>query len=367
VLDRIHVLEGRQLVLLNIDEVIRIIRSADEPRPALMERFGLSERQAEDILEIRLRQLARLEAIRIEQELKELREDQARLEDILGSATALKRLVIREIEADVKAFGDDRRTLVQEERKAVVEVRVIDEPVTVVVSQRGWVRSLKGHEVDPATLQFKPGDGLGSFFACRSVDTLAVLGSNGRAYSVAVSSLPGGRGDGAPITTFIDLESGTQPAWYHAGPADTRLLLTSSGGFGLIALAGDLHGRNRGGKAFLTLEPGDQVLVPAAVQPSHHQVACLAADGRLLVFGLDELKLQSGGGKGLTLMDVDKDAPLVSVTSFGEALRIVGLGRGGKPKEEDLRPSALATYVGRRARKGRRIEGFPKPLKLASL
>ncbi len=367
VLDRIHVLEGRQLVLLNIDEVIRIIRSADEPRPALMERFGLSERQAEDILEIRLRQLARLEAIRIEQELKELREDQARLEDILGSATALKRLVIREIETDVKAFGDDRRTLVQEERKAVVEVRVIDEPVTVVVSQRGWVRSLKGHEVDPATLQFKPGDGLGSFFACRSVDTLAVLGSNGRAYSVAVSSLPGGRGDGAPITTFIDLESGTQPAWYHAGPADTRLLLTSSGGFGLIALAGDLHGRNRGGKAFLTLEPGDQVLVPASVQPSHHQVACLAADGRLLVFGLDELKLQSGGGKGLTLMDVDKDAPLVSVTSFGEALRIVGLGRGGKPKEEDLRPSALATYVGRRARKGRRIEGFPKPLKLASL
>jgi topoisomerase-4 subunit A len=367
VLDRIHVLEGRQLVLLNIDEVIRIIRNADEPRPALMERFGLSERQAEDILEIRLRQLARLEAIRIEQELKELREDQARLEDILGSATALKRLVIREIETDVKAFGDDRRTLVQEERKAVVEVRVIDEPVTVVVSQRGWVRSLKGHEVDPATLQFKPGDGLGSFFACRSVDTLAVLGSNGRAYSVAVSSLPGGRGDGAPITTFIDLESGAQPAWYHAGPADTRLLLTSSGGFGLIALAGDLHGRNRGGKAFLTLEPGDQVLVPAAVQPSHHQVACLAADGRLLVFGLDELKLQSGGGKGLTLMDVDKDAPLVSVTSFGEALRIVGLGRGGKPKEEDLRPSALATYVGRRARKGRRIEGFPKPLKLASL
>ena len=367
VLDRIHVLEGRQLVLLNIDEVIRIIRSADEPRPALMERFGLSERQAEDILEIRLRQLARLEAIRIEQELKELREDQARLEDILGSATALKRLVIREIEADVKAFGDDRRTLVQEERKAVVEVRVIDEPVTVVVSQRGWVRSLKGHEVDPATLQFKPGDGLGSFFACRSVDTLAVLGSNGRAYSVAVSSLPGGRGDGAPITTFIDLESGTQPAWYHAGPADTRLLLTSSGGFGLIALAGDLYGRNRGGKAFLTLEPGDQVLVPASVQPSHHQVACLAADGRLLVFGLNELKLQSGGGKGLTLMDVDKDAPLVSVTSFGEALRIVGLGRGGKPKEEDLRPSALATYVGRRARKGRRIEGFPKPLKLASL
>ena len=367
VLDRIHVLEGRQLVLLNIDEVIRIIRNADEPRPALMQRFGLSERQADDILEIRLRQLARLEAIRIEQELQELGEERTRLEDILGSPATLKRLVVREIETDAKTFGDDRRTLVQEERKAVAEVRVVDEPVTVVVSQRGWVRALKGHEVDPAALQFKPGDALGSVFACRSVETLAVMGSNGRAYSVAVASLPGGRGDGAPITTFIDLESGTQPAWYHAGPADTRLLLASSGGFGLIALAGDLHGRNRGGKAFLTLEPADQVLTPATVLPSHRQAACLAADGRLLVFGLEELKLQSGGGKGLTLMDVDAGAPLVSVASFGETLRVTGQGRGGKPKEEDLRPSALAAHLGRRARKGRRLEGFPKPMRLSPL
>jgi topoisomerase-4 subunit A len=366
VLDRIHVLEGRQLVLLNIDEVIRIIRNAEEPKAALVERFRLSDRQAEDILEIRLRQLARMEAIRIEQELQALREEQARLDDVLATPAALKRLVVREIEADARAFGDDRRTLVQEERKVVVEVRVVDEPVTVVVSQRGWVRALKGHEVEAAALQFKPGDALGSVFACRSVDTMAVLGSNGRAYSVAVASLPGGRGDGAPITTFIELESGTQPAHYHAGPPDARLLLANSGGFGLIAQAGDLYGRNRGGKAFLTLEPGEQVLAPALVSPAHRLVGCLAGDGRLLVFGVDELKLQSGGGKGLTLMDVDAAAPLVAVVSFGAVLRVTGQGRGGKPKDEDLRPAALAAYLGRRARKGRRLEGFPRPMKLVA-
>jgi topoisomerase-4 subunit A len=149
VLERIHVLEGRQLVLLNIDEVIRIIRNADEPKPALIERFTLSERQADDILDIRLRQLARLEAIKIEQELKGLREEQARLEDILGSAAALKRTLITEIAADAKAHGDARRTLVQAERRAVAEIRLVDEPVTVVVSAKGWVRALKGHEVDP--------------------------------------------------------------------------------------------------------------------------------------------------------------------------------------------------------------------------
>ncbi len=148
VLDRIHVLEGRQLVLLNIDEVIRIIRHADEPKPALIERFRLSDRQAEDILEIRLRQLARLEAIRIEQELKDLNDQRGRLEEILASPATLKRTLIREIEADAKAHGDARRTLIQEERRAVAEVKVVDEPVSVVVSLKGWVRALKGHEVD---------------------------------------------------------------------------------------------------------------------------------------------------------------------------------------------------------------------------
>ena len=180
VLDRIHVLEGRQLVLLNIDEVIRIIREADEPKAALIAAFKLSDRQAEDILEIRLRQLARLEAIRIEQELAQQRSEQSKLEDIIASPAALKRTLVREIEADAKQFGDARRTLIQADKRAVAEIKVVDEPVTVVVSLKGWVRALKGHEVAPAALQFKAGDALYACFACRSVDPLVVIGRNGR-------------------------------------------------------------------------------------------------------------------------------------------------------------------------------------------
>ncbi|MBL8287065.1 MAG: DNA topoisomerase IV subunit A [Rubrivivax sp.] len=364
VLDRIHVLEGRQLVLLKIEEVIRIIRNADEPKPALIARFKLSDRQAEDILEIRLRQLARLEGIKIEQELKDLRGEQGKLEEILGSPAALKRTVTREIEADAKQFGDARRTLVQEEKRAVAEIRVVDEPVTVVVSRKGWVRALKGHEVEAATLQFKTGDELYGTFACRSVDTLVVFGSNGRVYSVAASALPGGRGDGQPITTLIDLEAGTQPVQYLAGPAETTLLLANTGGYGLLAKAGDLHGRNRGGKSFLALEANEHLLPPVTVLPEHAQVACLSLDGRLLVFGLEELKLQSNGGRGLTLIDVDAKAPLVSVATFAATLRVQGQGRGGKAKEETLGKAELAGHVARRARKGHKIEGFQKPTRL---
>ncbi len=358
--ERIHILEGRQLVLLNIDEVIRIIRNADEPKPALIERFGLSERQAEDILDLRLRQLARLEAVRIEQELKEQREQQAKLEDILATPAALKRTVAREIEADAKAHGDARRTLVQEDKRVVAEVKIVDEPVTLVASLKGWVRALKGHEVDATTLQFKPGDGLYGVFLCRSVDALAVLGSNGRAYSVAVAVLPGGRGDGAPITTLIDLEAGTSVAHYFAGAAQTTLLLAGTGGFGLLAQAGDLASRQRGGKAFLTLEAGEHVLPPVAVDAAHAQVACLTIGGRLLVYPLDELKLQSKGGRGLTLIGLDgpKDA-LVSVASFADSLRVIGVSlRGAKPRDETMKAAALVPHQGKRARKGRAVQGM---------
>jgi topoisomerase IV subunit A len=362
VLDRIHVLEGRLLVLLNIDDVIRIIRNADEPRPELMARFNLSERQAEDILEIRLRQLARLEHIRIEQELRELRAEQGKLDDILNNPGSLKRAVMKEVEADSKAHGDDRRTLVQEEKKAVAEIKVVDEPVTVVVSTKGWVRALKGHDIDAASLAFKAGDTLYGAFACRSVDTLLVWGTeakgSGRVYSVPTSVLPGGRGDGVPITTLVDLEVGTQVSHFWAGAADTTLLLANTAGYGLLAKAADMVGRNKGGKSFLTLDAGARVLPPVPVASSHKQVACLALDSRLLVFQLDELKLQSAGGKGLTLMDVGKEAPLVSVASFADVLRVLGSGRGGKAKDELLKGAALAEHVGKRARKGRTLQAI---------
>ncbi len=363
VLARIHVLEGRQLVLLNIDEVIRIIRESDDPKAALIARFALSEIQANDILDIRLRQLARLEAIKIEQELKELRIDQGKLEEILNSPSALKRTLIKEIELDAKVHGDDRRTLIQAEKKAVAEVKVIDEPVTVVVSLKGWVRGLKGHEIDAATLAFKAGDAIYGTFQCRSVDALLVFGSNGRVYSTPVAQLPGGRGDGQPITSLIDLESGTQPAHYHAGPAQQTLLLTGTGGFGLLARVGDLVARQRGGKSFLSLE-ADEKPLPPSLADQQTQVACLSLAGRLLVFPLDELKLQSNGGRGLTLIDLDPKDALVSVAAFSTNLQVLGTGRGGKPKDELLRPAALAAHAGKRARKGKAQDVMQKAMRV---
>ena len=359
VLARIHVLEGRQLVLLNIDEVIRIIRESDEPKAALIARFKLSEIQADDILDIRLRQLARLEAIKIEQELASLRTEQAKLEDILGSPASLKRLLIKEIEGDAKTHGDERRTLIQAERRTVAEVKVIDEPITVVVSLKGWVRGLKGHEVDAATLTFKAGDALYGTFACRSVDALLVFGSNGRVYSTPAAQLPGGRGDGQPITSLIDLESGTQPAHYFAGHLQQTLLLANTGGFGLLARVGDLLSRQKGGKSFLSLEADDKPL-PPSLTDAQTQVACLSLAGRLLIFGLDELKLQSNGGRGLTLIDLEPKDALVSVAAFAQSLQLLGTGRGGKAKDEVLKAAALVPYQGKRARKGRVQDAMQK-------
>jgi topoisomerase-4 subunit A len=260
--DRIHILEGREAVLLNIDEVIRIIRESDEPKPALIQAFRLSDRQAEDILEIRLRQLARLEAIKIQQELAELRKEKAGLHDLLDNPASMKKTLIKEIEADAKQFGDARRTLIEEAVRASVEQKVVDEPVTVVISDKGWVRARTGHGHEASQFTFKAGDSLYGTFECRTVDHLLVFGSNGRVYSVPVAALPGARGDGVPITTLIDLAAGTKILHYFAGNNEIGLLLASDAGYGFTAKVGDMVGRMKAGKAFMTLEENDLPLPP---------------------------------------------------------------------------------------------------------
>ena len=365
VLDRIHILEGRQLVLLNIDEVIAIIRQSDEPKQALMERFRLSERQAEDILDIRLRQLARLEAIKIEQELKALREEQAQLEDIVGNPTALRRLMVKEIEADAKVFADPRRTLIQAEKKAVAEVKVIDEPVTVVVSEKGWVRARTGHGHDPASFAFKSGDALYGTFECRTVDTLIVFGSPkdkvGRVYSVPVASLPGARGDGQPITTLIELDSGTQPLHYFAGPANAALLISGSGGYGFLATVEAMVSRHKGGKAFITLGEGETLCAPshgafgsgsAVMTPATH-VCCASTGGRILTFDITELKMMDKGGRGLMLIDLEAKDSLAGAAAYTRSVRIDGIGRGGKERDETLEIRSLNNAKSARAKKGK--------------
>ncbi|GAB3191515.1 DNA topoisomerase IV subunit A [Hydrogenophaga aquatica] len=397
VLDRIHILEGRQIVLLNIDEVIAIIRASDEPKAALMARFNLSDRQAEDILEIRLRQLARLEAIKIEQELKELREEQGKLEDILGNPNSLRRLMVKEIEADAKTFGDERRTLIQAEKKAVAEIKVVDEPVTVVVSAKGWVRARTGHGHDAGGFAFKAGDGLYGTFECRTVDTLIVFGSNGRVYSVPVASLPGARGDGQPITTLIDLEAGTQPVHYFAGAAGTTLLLSGSGGYGFLATVDDMVSRQKAGKAFVTLNEGETLCAPAlasggmvvrlagqeggviapptapeggeaetALAPATH-VCCVSAGGRILTFEMAELKLQPKGGRGLMLLSLDGKDTLAGAAAYTRSVRIEGIGRGGKLRDETLEIRSLNNARAARGRKGKDATFGFKPARVVRL
>jgi len=359
--DRIHILEGRMIVFLNIDEVIRIIRESDEPKVALMAAFGLSDRQAEDILEIRLRQLARLEKIKIEKELAELKDEKAKLEELLGSESAMKRLLIKEIEGDAKQYGDERRTLIQQEKRATFEARVVDEPVTVVVSQKGWVRALKGHGLDVAGFTFKAGDGLYAAFQCRTPDTLVAWGSNGRVYSVAVAMLPGGRGDGVPVTSLIELESGSHLLHYYAASAEQALLLASSNGFGFVAKVGDMVSRVKAGKSFMTIDAGAAPLKPMPMLPDATHIACLSSGGRLLVFGIDEMKTLSGGGRGVTLMALDDKETLVQALSINNAgVVLIGTRRGGRVDEEKVSGAALAPHIGKRARKGRAPESKMK-------
>ncbi|PQP01120.1 DNA topoisomerase IV subunit A [Massilia phosphatilytica] len=364
--DRIHILEGRETVLLNIDEVIHIIRNSDEPKAALMDRFRLSERQAEDILEIRLRQLARLEAIKIQQELAELRGEKEKLEDILDNPSSMKRLIIREIEADSKQYGDDRRTLIEEAQKAVAEQKIIDEPVTVIVSEKGWVRARTGTGHDPAQFTFKAGDSLYGAFECRTVDTLLCIGDNGKVYSVPVAALPGARGDGVPITTLVDLSGGGRILYYYVGPAETRLLLATSTGFGFITKAGDMITRLKGGKSFITLDDGAVPLPPRVVSDTAGAIACLSEKGRVLVFGIDEMKVLQNGGRGVILMGLEPKEKLLAVQPISQkGLNVVGTWAGDKPRTVELFASGLEPHFGKRANKGKPLSAKLKAKDLA--
>ena len=354
--DRIHVLEGRMLVYLNVDEVIQTIRESDEPRAALMKRFKLTERQADDILDMRLRQLARLEGIKIEQELSEKRAEQEKLKELIDQPSALKRLIVKEIEADAKQYGDDRRTLIKVAERAVMEVRVLDEPVTVIVSQKGWLRARQGHGHDASQFNFKASDDCYGVFECRSTDTLIALGSNGRVYSVAVSGLPSARGDGAPVTSMIDLAPGSQIEHMLAASAESRFLFSTEQGFGFIAKISDMVSRQRAGKQFITLEDKDALIRPVPVFEGTINLALMSSRQRLLVIPLDEVKTLASGGRGTILMGIDSPDKLAQCVPLSKAgMRVVGLYRN-KQVEDIVSGARLAEYLSKRARKGKLLD-----------
>ncbi len=365
VLDRIHVLEGRMIVLLNVDKVIRIIRNADDPKAELIKAFKLSERQADDILDMRLRMLAKLEHIKIEQELAEQKKEQKGLEKILGNRKVLQELVIAEIEADQKTFGDARRTRIQEAEKAEVDTPVVDDPITVIFSKNGWVRARQGHGIDASALTFKEGDGLQSLIECRTVDPVVFLDSNGRAYSVDAAGLPPARGDGAPASSLVDVQDGARIVQCLAGKVDTPVLVASTGGYGFVSKIGDMVSNRRAGREFMTLKDGDVPIAPFVFEeaPTNYAVA-VSENGRMLAVQLSEIGVLARG-RGIVIMGLDKDEKMMAVAVTAKrAIVVIGKGRGGKDKE--LRVAGeFARYIGSRTNKGRALAEKIKPVALA--
>jgi topoisomerase-4 subunit A len=349
---RIHILEGRALALLSIDKVIRIIRKADDPKAELMAAFGLTDVQAEDILEIRLRQLARLEAIRIETELKALKAERKGLAKVLGDRKALAELIVAEVEADAKRFGDKRRTLIEAVAPVVLTRTVPDEPVTVTLSRHGWIRSRQGHALDASQFAWKSGDGPLAVLETRTIHPVVVLDTQGRAYTIRAADIPGGRGDGVPITTLIDLQPGAKVAQAITGVPGSKFLVAGTGGYGFVAGLDDMVSRQRAGKTFMTLEPEEEPVAPVALDAGLDHVAALASNGKLLVFPLAEMR-EVPRGRGVIMMRLDDGERLVAV-ALVSARKVVlrATNRLGREVEIALEGDALAKHLLPRARKG---------------
>jgi len=363
VLDRVHVLEGRMIVLLNVDKVIKIIRNADDPKADLIKAFKLSERQADDILEIRLRQLAKLEHIKVEQELDERRKERKGLERILGSRKVLEELVTGEIEADVKTFGDKRRTRIEESEKASVETPVVDEPMTVIFSKNGWVRARQGWGVDASALSFKEGDALGALIQCRTVDPVVFLDSKGRAYTAEAAQLPSARGDGAPASSLVEVQEGGKIMYCVAGKPETSVLVASTGGYGFFSKLADMISNRRAGREFMTLDEGETPIAPVIYDETPgNLVAAASAEGRLLVFAAAELRALARG-RGVIVMGLEEGEQLVAVAVTAKReIALTGVApRSGKEKEIVIAGAKFEHHVGHRARMGRVLPEKLKP------
>jgi topoisomerase-4 subunit A len=348
-----------------VDKVIKIIRNADDPKADLIKAFKLTERQADDILEIRLRQLAKLEHIKVEKELEELRRDRKGLEKILGTRKALEELVIHEIEADATAFGDKRRTMIEESEKAVVETPVIDEPVTVIFSRNGWVRARQGWGFDSSTLSFKEGDGLLALLPCRTVDPVVFMDSLGRAYTLTAADLPPARGDGAPASSLVDVQGGAKILYCVAGKPDTGVLVASTGGYGFLTRLSDMMSARKAGREFLALGKGEAPIAPFVYEAASGRfVAALSERGRLLVFDIGEMR-QVARGRGVIIMGLEHGEKLLAAAVFnGKSVGVAGVGRGGKEKELVVSGEKLKHHFGHRARMGRVLPEKLKPTAL---
>jgi topoisomerase-4 subunit A len=366
--DRLHILEGLMTAYLNIDEVIAIIRQNDEPKPILMQRFGLSDRQAEAILELKLRHLAKLEEFKIRGEQDELEKERDNLEKILASKTRLRTLIRKELEEEIEKHGDARRSRLIEDAGSAQAIDLTAlapaEPMTVVLSQRGWVRAAKGHEVDPSSLSYKSGDGFCAAAQGRSNQQAVFMDSTGRSYSVLTSSLPSARGQGEPLTGRLSPPSGATFLSVVMGEDEDRYLIVSDAGYGFVAKMADLQSRNKAGKTLLTLPNGALVLPPHKVNDlKTDRIAAVTNEGRMLVFALSELP-EMARGKGNKIIGIPS-AKVASREEFVVAVAVVPADgklviTSGK-RNLTLKASDLDHYVGERGRRGAKLpRGFQR-------
>jgi len=356
-----HILEGRMIAFLNIDKVIKVIRNADEPKPELIDAFKLTERQAEDILEIRLRQLARLEGIKIERELAELKKEAAQLKRLLNSPAERRKLAAQEVREDAEKYGDKRRTVIEEAEKITVAAvtTVADEPVTVILSRNGFIRTRQGHGIDRNALTWKEGDAELAIRETRTVMPVILFGANGRVFNVKPTDIPGGKGDGVPVTSLAET-AGTPIVGMLVGAPETAVLLGTAGGNALRAKLENFVTTRSAGKQFVGIDGDDALLVPFVVPAGAREVAALSSEGKLLVFPLEEVPELANGGKGVMAIKLHEGERMAGIRIADGGVHVGAIGRGDKRVTLDVSAKDLAHYRGNRARTGRKLEQYHK-------
>jgi len=358
--ERLHIVLGRLLAYARIEEIIKLIRSCDdqaEAREKLRAKWKFSERQAEDIVNLRLGQLTKLDGVKLNEERKRLEAERKGYRTILGADKELKKLVIAELAEDAKAYGDARRTLIKPAERASIERAVLEEPITVILSKKGWLRARNGHGIDLSTLAFKDGDGLATTIECKTTDVVILLGASGKTWTLDAANIPAGRGDGAPVNTLVH-SGGDGIVWIAAvmSPQDAArlLVMSSSAGRGFLCKLGDLVTKTRAGKEFMSVAEGARASAPVefAGDASTLKLAALSSDARLLLFPLDELPLRPNGGVGVQIIALPEGVTLTSLAvTDGKSLPVSGFKR--TRKQDTLDAKALKDYAGKRAQRGR--------------
>ena len=358
--DRLHILEGLLTIFVDLDKVIKIIRQSDEPKKELIKAFKLSEIQANAILEIRLRQLAKLEQLKIENERNELVSEQDEIEKILKSKSRLKTLIKNELIEIRELFGEERKSPIIDSTNAKVfseEDTIVTEPITVVLSKAGWIRSAKGHEIDPNTLSYRGDDSLQDFARGRSNQLAVFLDSNGKAYSVPSHSLPSARGMGEPITGRLNADSGVQFISSVIGTEGSKFLIMNTAGYGYISEYQNMISNKKSGRAFMKLPDNAKMLKAIPLKDNHTHIAAVSNIGKLLIFNIEELPIL-GKGKGNKIINIPKDK-LAAGEEFMAHAQLLADNSSLKievgKRSVTLKPKDWAEYVLSRAKRGKKV------------